>query len=356
MEAFKSLERTEPHSGQVHSRSFSVSSLLIYPHSEHVFELGSNLPILRMFTPFHFALYSSMVTNIPQDTSEIEPAKQWFFSIPEIFKSSKAIDWFSRINSVLTLCKKSFLWLATFSCSKATLYLRLVPLCLEYWRWLYFSLSCDLRKYLGLSYSLPFEATKYVLIPKSTPTVVFSLTGFSCFSTSPVSQRIDTKYLPVGVLLIVACLIVPFIGLCNTISLPFLNLGIISLSLSIFILCGMLKDCFPLPFFLNLGKSARPLKKFSKAVFILTIDCCKDWLFTSFNHSFSFFKSGSLLTRLYQEWLVLSLAYSDCLKAKALLYTKRAQPICLLINSACNAVGEILYLNAFSILQIYKIY
>src|SRR6056297_3584355 len=137
--AFRSRSKTVEQLLQVHSRSLSVSSLLIYPHSEHVFELGVNLPILRMFTPFHFALYSSIVTNIDQLASEIEPAKQWFFNMPLIFRSSKAIDWFSRINSVLTLCKKSFRWLATFSCNIATRCLRLLPLCFEYCRWLYFS-------------------------------------------------------------------------------------------------------------------------------------------------------------------------------------------------------------------------
>src|SRR5690606_8746968 len=120
-------------------------------------------------------------------------------------------------------CRKSLRWLATFSCSIANLCFVLFPLCFEYFRCTYFNLLCALRRNLGLSNSLPSDATRYVLIPKSIPTVVFSLIGTFGLIASPVSQSIETKYLPVGVLLIVACLIFPLICRCRTISIPILK-------------------------------------------------------------------------------------------------------------------------------------
>ena len=120
-----------------------------------------------------------------------------------------------------------------------------------------------------------------VLIPKSTPMVVFSLTIGLDLICSPVSHSIETKYFPVGVLLIVACLISPLGSLCMTISIPFLNLGIISLQFLRITLCGILK--LPaLDFFLNwLTKESKTeqarvamaevLEKFSDLLVVLKI-------------------------------------------------------------------------------------
>jgi hypothetical protein len=124
-----------------------------------------------------------------------------------------AKDWLSLISILETLCRKSFLWLLTLSCRVVNFNFVLLPLYFEYFRCMYFNLLCALRRNLGLSNSLPSEQTMYVLIPKSIPTVAFSLiVGFSLIG-SLVSQSMETKYLPVIVLLIVACRISPLIGL-----------------------------------------------------------------------------------------------------------------------------------------------
>ena len=56
MEAFTSLSRTELHLGQVHSRSLSVSSLLILPQLEQVLDDGAKRPIRRIFLPYYLLL------------------------------------------------------------------------------------------------------------------------------------------------------------------------------------------------------------------------------------------------------------------------------------------------------------
>jgi len=56
MAAFLSRSRTELQLQQVHSRSFNVSSLLIFPQQEQVFDDGSKRPIFRIFLPCQLAL------------------------------------------------------------------------------------------------------------------------------------------------------------------------------------------------------------------------------------------------------------------------------------------------------------
>ena len=107
---------------QVHSRSFSVNSLLMLPQHEQSFDDGSNRPILRMFLPYHSALYSNISTNIDHPQSEIDSASLWFESIPFMFKSSIQIVWLSLISLLEVLWRKSLRWLATFSCNFANLF------------------------------------------------------------------------------------------------------------------------------------------------------------------------------------------------------------------------------------------
>ena len=223
MAALMSLSRKELQPLQIHSRSFSVNSLLIYPQLEQVFEDGSNLPILSIFLPYQLALYSSIETKADQLTSVIACAKLWFLSIPFTFKSSIAIlSWFL-ISCVEVLCKKSLRLFVTFSCAKAKRYFVRLPLYFEYLHCTYFNFDCVLRKCLGFSNVLPSEDTKKDLIPKSIPTVVFSLTGFLVGIGILLSTNIEAKYFPVGVLFIVACLILPLNFLWRTILIPSLN-------------------------------------------------------------------------------------------------------------------------------------
>src|SRR5699024_9268718 len=160
---------------QVHSRSFSVSSLFMFPQQEQSLDDGSNRPILRMFLPYHSALYSNMVAKANHPASLIDCASLWFLIILETAKSSIAkLSWFLT-SSLEVLCRKSFLWLATFSWSIAKLRFVLLPLYFEYLPCTYFNLLCALPRNLGLSKHSPLEETKNVLIPRSIPTVVLSL-------------------------------------------------------------------------------------------------------------------------------------------------------------------------------------
>ena len=113
-----SLSCVAPQDLQVQVLSDSFKSLLITPH-EQVFEDGAKRPILRMFLPYQSALYSNIVTKVDQLTSVIACAKLWFLTILLTASVSKQIVWFSRINLVDVLCKKSLRLFATFSCNKA---------------------------------------------------------------------------------------------------------------------------------------------------------------------------------------------------------------------------------------------
>src|SRR5690554_6469162 len=199
--AFTSRSRTVEQLPQVHSRSLRVSSLLIVPQLEQVFDEGANRPIRRIFLPYQSALYSSIVTKVDQLTSWIACAKLWFLTILLTAKSSKQIVWFSRINLVDVLCRKSLRLFATFSCSKARRCLVRLPLFFEYLRCTYFNLLCALRKFFGFSKISLLEVIAKSLIPKSIPIVVFSVIGALVGISILVSTKIDTKYLPVGVLL-----------------------------------------------------------------------------------------------------------------------------------------------------------
>ena len=345
-----SLSCVTPQDLQVQVLSDNFKSLLITPQ-EQVFDDGAKRPILRMFFPYQSALYSNIVTNVDQLTSEIACAKLWFLTIPATFKVSKAIVWFSRINLVDVLCKKSLRLFTTFSCSKASFFLVFLPLYFEYLRCTYFNLLCALRKYFVFSKTSPSDVMAKSLIPKSNPIVVLSFIGFFGGAISFVSTSIEANYFPVGVTLMVALFIVPLIGLCKTISIPSLNLGIIKRLFSTITFCGTEKDCLPLCFDLNLGKPA-PLKNFLKAISIFWIDCCKDWLLTSFNHSHSFLSSGSCLIKSKGEKLCLEPKYAEFFVSRARLNTNLLLPICLAISSFCELVGDILYLNALYILQL----
>lgn len=156
-----SLSCVTPQDLQVQVLSDNFKSLLITPH-EQVLDDGEKRPIRRIFLPYQSALYSNIVTKVDQLTSVIACAKQWFFTIPATFKSSKQIVWFSRINLIDVLCKKSLRLFTTFSCSKASLCLVRLPFFLEYFRCTYLSLDCALRKCLGLSISTPSEVTKKI--------------------------------------------------------------------------------------------------------------------------------------------------------------------------------------------------
>src|SRR3972149_2298330 len=117
--AFTSRSCSAPHS-HVHSLWSKVKVRLMAPQQLQILLLGSNLPMVRMFLPYHSALYSICRLNSVQAASEIDFARQWFLSMFLTAKSSKQIDWFSLTSLVDSLCRKSFLWFATLSWIMAT--------------------------------------------------------------------------------------------------------------------------------------------------------------------------------------------------------------------------------------------
>ena len=124
--AFTSRSCSVPHSGHTHDLTLSGMRPILWPHSLQVLLVGSNLPHLSRWTPYHSHLYSSILKNSDHDTSEMDLASLWFPSIPFTFRSSTAIAWFSRISLVLNSCRNALLSHVSFSYSWASL--RLVAL------------------------------------------------------------------------------------------------------------------------------------------------------------------------------------------------------------------------------------
>ncbi len=58
-----------PQAGHVHWRTCSGLLPLLAPQAEHGPVDGTNRPIFPKCRPYHFALYSSMVTNADQPAS-----------------------------------------------------------------------------------------------------------------------------------------------------------------------------------------------------------------------------------------------------------------------------------------------
>ena len=127
-----------------------------------------------------------------------------FDIIPFTFKSSIQIVWFSRISLVVTLCKKSFLWLATCSWSNCSFNFCFSAfldngspfffdlIFLEKERWILANFNCDLTKCLGLAISSPSLVTANDLIPTSIPIAVSFLISGLLGNSLPSSTNIVT--------------------------------------------------------------------------------------------------------------------------------------------------------------------
>lgn len=347
--AFKSRSTMAPQA-QVHDLSARLRSLLTTPQQEHVLELGSKRPIRSKLTPYHSDLYSSISTNIPHPASLIARAKVWFLTMFLTANVSIAIDWFSLINEVETLCRKSLRWLATFSCMAATFFLVRFPLNRDARLCMYLSFNSDLLKWRGLSITCPSEVTRKDLRPRSMPTTSF--TGGLRITDSWVSNNSDTKYFPVSVLVTVALLTSPTDGRCEFIRTPERIFGKYSLPPAI--LKPVLSVYEPERiFFLNLGNLATPSKKRLYASPSACMELPSDWLETSFSQGHSSLSPVICFIRSKVERLAPCALYAYVLVSRARLYTKRQAFICLSMCSAWAAVGYILYLNALSNYQIY---
>src|SRR3990167_8013753 len=145
------------------------------PQLEHSFDVSFGFTKSSSH-PAYSALYVSSCLNLSQDTSLIENCKYLFF-IEDGFKSSKAIQSYSLTNLNVVLCRKSNLWLYTFSCNLANLNLDLYLFdehffffdnCLD----LNLHLSNDFLRNLGFSIMELSERTANLSNPKSNPTIL----------------------------------------------------------------------------------------------------------------------------------------------------------------------------------------
>ena len=114
---------------------------------------------------------------------------------------------------------------------------------------------------LLLEYLIPSLVITKSLIPRSIPT--FALVF--CTGLYSTSERMETKYFPLGVTEMVIFFTLPLKVLCSFILIPFLNLGMKILPSATEQNCGTVK-LPPFFFALNLGNLALPLKKFVYAV------------------------------------------------------------------------------------------
>ncbi len=119
--ALMSRSWIDPHSGHTHSRTLSGIFGMVYPQSEQRLDDGYHLSIPINSRPYQRALYSSCRTNSDQLASLMDFDRQRFFCMFDTDKLSMAITWFSLINRVDSLCRKSLRASAIFACRRATL-------------------------------------------------------------------------------------------------------------------------------------------------------------------------------------------------------------------------------------------
>ncbi len=116
------------------------------------------------------------------------------------------------------------------------------------------------------------------------------------------------KYRPVDLRMTVADFIVPTKVRWNTVLIaPIFGSFTVPCLKSTVYDCGTMKDCSGSCFFLKVGSSARPSKKFVNARERWCIDCCSDWALTSFSHGNSSLSIGSWFMRAYPDRLIPSL-------------------------------------------------
>jgi hypothetical protein len=95
MAAFTSRSCSTPHSGHLHLLADRGSSSLTKPQAEQRFELGNHLPTRTKVRPYQDDLYSSCRTNSASAPSAKARDKWRLRIIPDTFRSSTQITWFS---------------------------------------------------------------------------------------------------------------------------------------------------------------------------------------------------------------------------------------------------------------------
>lgn len=155
--------------------------------------MGSQREIVRNSLPYMTALASSIVRKLRQPRSEMARERRRFFIIPAVFKSSKITVWFSRINLVDSLCKKSVRVSFTLAWTLATLKRafsrRLLPFCLRArLRWHFLSRFSFAFKGLGDLIFSPVLKVAKSMMPRSIPTDC-PLSANCCGSTSTTKLK-----------------------------------------------------------------------------------------------------------------------------------------------------------------------
>lgn len=118
--AFMSRSWVDPHSGHVHFRTLSGSFCKAYPQSEQRLDDGYHLSMPINSRPYQRDLYSSCLTNSDQLASPMDLDRRLFFCILDTDRLSMAITWFSFINRVESLFRKSLRESAIRVCRRAT--------------------------------------------------------------------------------------------------------------------------------------------------------------------------------------------------------------------------------------------
>ncbi len=98
-----------PQNRQVHSRIDSSFLPPISLQHEQRWLVGSHLLMMRNSRPYFWAFPSRNVLNCRHPKSLIARDNLQFLTMPATFKSSRITAWFSRINLVDNLCRKSVL-------------------------------------------------------------------------------------------------------------------------------------------------------------------------------------------------------------------------------------------------------
>src|SRR5579863_6700536 len=278
------------HSGHVHERRFNGILATVRPQSEQRLLEGCQRSTPINVRPYHCALYSSCLTNSDQLASLIDFARRRFFCMFLTDRLSMAITWFSFINRVESLCRKSLRESAVLACRRATLRLafwRLAePFCFFARRRDNFaSFASCLRNAFGAAIFSPVERVAKCVSPRSTP--ILPVTAGRALTAS--SHNIETWYRPA-------------VSLDTVTVVTFAPLGIVrdqrmASGASIFAslsdapshlkaLAVYSADCTPSRR-LKLGYFARLAKKFVNAVCRCLSACWTGTELTSFNHACS---------------------------------------------------------------------
>ncbi len=190
--AFTSLSWKVPQKRHSHSRIFNAFLPPIFPQQEHRWDLGSHREIIRKLRPYLSDFADSISRKERHPKSDIVRDKFRFLTIPDVFKSSKTIVWFSRTTLGDSLCKKSVRVSLIFAWILATGFLafsrRLLPFCfLERFFCAFLSHFNRFFNGFGALIFSPVERVAKVAIPRSIPTV--------CSLSGKVSGRISTTKL-----------------------------------------------------------------------------------------------------------------------------------------------------------------